>query len=1276
MLRDRRPLGRELKRLQRALARRGQQLDDLERLEQAVAGSVKVARARRKALPLPTFPEELPVAVQREDIARAITAHQVIVVCGETGSGKTTQLPKICLSLGRGVTGMIAHTQPRRIAARSIAGRIAEELGSPVGQAVGYKVRFSDRVSPDSYVKVLTDGMLLAETQGDRWLEQYDTVILDEAHERSLNIDFLLGYLKQLLPRRPELKLVITSATMDPERFARHFGRAPIVEVSGRSYPVEVRYRPLEAAGEEERDRDLQQAMLEAVDEVASIGTGDTLVFLPGEREIRDAAEALRKHHPLHSQVLPLYARLSAAEQQRVFQPHAERRIVLATNVAEASLTVPGIRFVVDPGLARISRYSYRSKVQRLPVEPVSRASADQRKGRCGRVAAGVCIRLYSEDDYALRPAYTDPEILRTNLAAVILQMKYLGLAEIEAFPFLDPPDGRLVKDGYQTLRELGALDARGDLTPVGRQLARLPVDPRIGRMILAADRHGCLDEVLVIAAGLSVQDPRERPWDAREHADQAHRRFEDERSDFLSYLNLWRDFGEQARHLTANKLRLYCRENFLSFVRMREWRDIHQQLHGLVKDMGFRANDVPAEYEAIHRALLPGLLGHVASRSEGSEYLGVRGARLRIFPGSALLKKIPKWIVAAEVVETSRLYARTVAGVQPEWVEQAAGHLVRREYLEPHWGKTAAQVSAYERVTLYGLTLAARRRVNYGPIDPDTSRRIFIRGALVQGEHRTRAAFFGHNQRLVAEIEDIEAKARRRSLLVDEDTIFRFYDERIPQGIYSGPQFDRWREAAEADRPHLLFMTRDDLMRRPADEITAEQFPDILEVSGLQLPLEYCFEPGDPADGVTVRVPVAALNQLSPASFEWLVPGMLRDRVIALIRSLPKALRRNFAPAPEFADACLQDVVPGEQSLTEALGARLKRITGIDVPSSAWQPEAVPEHLEMNFRVVDLDGREVAVGRDIRALQRALGSEAQRSFRSLPVQGFERAGITRWDFGDLPQEVEVTRNGLSVKAYPALADAGDSVTLRLCDSPHEADRMHRAGLRRLLLLQLPGQRRYLEKSLPGIERMCLDYAGIGSCSELKDDLTDSIVDQAFLADAPAPRTAAAFEERLEGGRTRLVTVANALCALVAEILTRYRSLQVRVAALSDAHPRAASDLREQLGHLVYPGFIGATSPRWLPHFPRYLKGIEHRLDKLSLEPSKDLERLAQVEPLWRAYLERADRNRERGISDPEIETYRWMIEELRVSLFAQELKTSVPVSVQRLRRQWDRTRS
>lgn len=1291
MLQDQRRLRCRLRELEQMRGRQGAGDAVRQALEQ-LAGEILRSRARRAArlagLPRPEFPENLPVNERREEIARAIAENQVVILCGETGSGKTTQLPKICLSIGRGVAGMIGHTQPRRIAARSVAARIAAELHTQVGQVVGYKVRFNDRVSPDSYVKLMTDGILLAETQGDRFLEQYDTLIIDEAHERSLNIDFLLGYLKQLLPRRPDLKVIITSATIDPESFSRHFNNAPILEVSGRTYPVEVRYRPLVAEDEDERERTQLEAILEAVDEVSRIDRGDILVFLSGEREIRETAEALRKHHPPHTEILPLFARLSAAEQEKVFQPHDRRRIVLATNVAETSLTVPGIRYVIDPGYARISRYSHRTKVQRLPIEKISQASADQRKGRCGRVSAGVCIRLYSEDDYLARPQFTEPEILRSNLAAVILQMKALRLGEVEDFPFVEPPDGRMIRDGYQTLLELGAVDERHRLTEIGRRLAALPVDPRIGRMILAAKEENCLTEVLIIASALSVQDPRERPLDAQQKADEAHQQFADERSDFLSFLKLWEAFHEQAKHLSQNKLRKYCREHYLSYVRMRDWHDIHQQLHLLVTDMGLRPNQIPAEYDAIHRALLTGLLGNIAFRSEEREYTGARNVKLSIFPGSVLFKKPPKWIVAAELVETARLYARTVAGIEPEWIERLAGPLVKRSYFDPHWEKRAAQVAAYERVTLYGLTLVPKRRVNYGPINPEEARQIFIRSALVEGDFTTRAPFFQHNRRLIVEIEELEAKSRRRDVLVDEEVLYRFYDERIPQGIYSGPTFDKWRKRAEQENPKLLFLTREYLMRHGAAGVTEAQFPDSFAIDGLRLPLEYHFEPGDPMDGVTVKVPLSALNQLRPEPFEWLVPGLLKEKIVALIKSLPKSLRRNFVPAPDFAEACIEAFTSREGALLDALARHLQRMTGVEVPREAWRPEELPPHLRMNFALVDERGKRIAMGRDLAALQKEHGAQAQQSFARLSMPEYERENVTYWAFGDVPEQVEFQRNGVALKGYPALVDDGTSVSLRLFDSPEAAAEAMRAGLRRLFMLQIPQQLKYLEKNLPGLQQMCLRYANVppppggpdarqdsrqgNLCDELKRDLITAIVDRAFFAEEAPVRTATAFEQRRDAAAKRLMTVANELCGLVDKILTEYHAVAQRVkGVVSSVHLDAYNDIREQLNHLVYRGFVAHTPYRWLMHLPRYLRAIGLRLDKLALAPARDGQKMAEIKPLWKACLQRMEQRREERVHDPELEQYRWMLEELRVSLFAQELKTAMPVSVKRLERQW-----
>ncbi len=1267
---DRPALHRRLKRLRR----RVHHGKPAHRMAAALAADLEASIARRlrrrERLPAPEYPEALPVTAHREALKRAIAENQVVVVAGETGSGKTTQLPKICLELGRGVAGMIGHTQPRRIAARSVAARIAAELRTEVGRAVGYQVRFTDRVGPDTYIKLMTDGILLAETQGDRDLLAYDTLIIDEAHERTLNIDFLLGYVKRLLPCRPDLKVIITSATIDTARFARHFDGAPVVEVSGRSYPVEVRYRPLEPQAAQGQDGDLAQAIVDAVDEISRIDRGDILVFLPGERDIREAADALRKRHPPETEILALFARLSVAEQNRVFQPHGGRRIVLATNVAETSLTVPGIRYVIDPGHARVSRYSHRSKVQRLPVEKVSRASCDQRAGRCGRVAPGVCIRLYSEDDYLSRPPFTDSEIRRTNLAAVILRMLDLGLGEVGQFPFVDPPDKRYINDGYRLLHELGAVDEARALTRLGRELARLPVDPRIGRMILAARDLGCLHEALIIASALTVQDPRERPLDAREQADAARAGLADERSDFLSFLNLWRFFHEQARHLSKNKLRKLCQGRFLAFRRMHEWHDLHQQLANQVKDMGMRLNEAPADAELVHRALLAGLIGNIGFRGEQGEYQGSHGKRFYIFPGSTLAKKGPKWVMAAELVETARLFARTVAGIKPEWVERQAPHLVRRHYLEPHWEKRAGQVIAYEQVTLYGLTLVARRKVRYGPIDPQQAREIFIHRALVEGELDTRAAFFRHNRRLVQELHGLEDKARRRDIVADEQVLFELYDRCIPEGIHGAKAFEKWREQAEGDDPRLLFVDREALLRRDAEgAVTEARFPDRLTVEDMVLPLAYRFEPGHEADGVSVDVPVGALNALEPRRFEWLVPGLLEEKITALIKTLPKALRRNFVPAPDFARACAQALGAGRGPLLEALSSQLQRMSGVEVALQAWDPARLPDHLRMRFRVLDEQGRVLGAGRDLARLQDELGERARASLTGLRETGLERDEVSQWDFGELPQTVELRRGGMTLRGFPALVEEGGGVALRVLDTPERARTAMGAGLRRLFMITHRAEVQYLRKNLPGIQQMCLRYAAVGGCEALKDDLVAGAVEAVLLEQGADIRSREAFDARCAAARPRLVAAANELCARAGRALAEYHGVAKAIqGAIPPAWLQAAADIREQLDHLVYPGFAREADLARLDQYPRYLKAIRRRLDRLDEDWARDRRLEQEIRPHWRRYLEhRAGRAGDDGA----LEHYRWMVEELRVSLFAQELGTACKVSAKRLDAQW-----
>jgi ATP-dependent helicase HrpA len=1202
---------------------------------------------------------------------------------------------------------MIGHTQPRRIAARSVSARIASELNTSVGQAVGYKIRFGDKTSPDTYVKVMTDGILLAETQGDRFLEQYDTLIIDEAHERSLNIDFLLGYLKQLLTKRPDLKLIITSATINPQQFSRHFNDAPIVEVSGRTYPVEVRYRPQHDEEDDEGD-DPIVSILHGVDEVCREGPGDVLVFLSGEREIRESAEALRKHHPAGTEILPLYARLSADEQNKVFQTSGRRRIVLSTNVAETSLTVPGIRYVVDPGYARVSRYSPRTKVQRLPIERVSQASADQRKGRCGRVAEGICVRLYSEEDFLSRPRFTEPEILRTNLAAVILQMKALKLGEVQDFPFVEPPDYRAIKDGYQTLHELGAIDDRNELTDIGWALSKLPIDPRIGRMILAARDEGCMDEVLIIAAALSVQDPRERPMDKQDAADAAHAPFRDENSDFIGFLKLWNFYHEQAEQLSHGKLRKMCQTNFLSFVRMREWHDIHHQLRELAGEMGLQRgsrasvgatpasrsprsgemNLAPApqrdagvastkgvpqqRLDSIHRAILAGLLGNVGLRTDQFEYTGARGTKFNIFPGSGVFKTRPPWIVAAEIVETTRLYARTVARVQPMWIERAAEHLVKRTYSEPHWNRQTAYVVAYEKVTLYGLPIVPKRTVHYGPIDPKMSREIFIHSALVEGDYDTTAPYFRENARLIDEIQTLEAKRRQRDVLVDTKVRYDFYDARIPAGITNGPAFEKWRRETEKANPKLLHMTRRDLMQHGAIDTTAELFPDVLTVNGLTLPLEYHLEPGHAADGVTAIIPLAALNQAPAERFEWVVPGLLHEKITALIKSLPKPLRVNFVPAPDFAQQAFDKLKP-EGSLSDALALFLSKAKGITVRPSDFDPGSLLDHLHENFAVVDEAGNRLATGRDLAALRKQFGVAAKETFaKPLEESPYHRDNLKRWDFGDLPESVEVKRAGMTLRGYPALIDHRGVVAMRLLDSPEAAQAAHRRGIRRLFMLQLEQEMRHLSQTLPEFARMALYYKPIGPTDELRNDLMDAIADRAF-GDAGDIRTQRAFTDRAGVAWKQLAVARDEVTRIASAALSEYHALTLKLASpLPPLWRTTANEIRQQLAFLMPRRFIMRTPSQWLPHLPRFIKAAHTRLLKLGdAGHIRDAQRSAEIAPLWNQYVARRDKHAKEGVIDPALEQYRWMIEEFRVSQFAQELKTSIPVSTKRLEAQW-----
>jgi ATP-dependent helicase HrpA len=1315
LLRDRRVLRERLRRVEQLL-RQGRPAS---RLIDQITADVEQSRQRRRqrelARPLATFPTDLPVVARREEIARAISDNQVIVLCGETGSGKTTQLPKICLELGRGVDGMIGHTQPRRIAARSVAARIAQELNTNVGAAVGYKVRFGDRTNPDTFIKLMTDGILLAETQGDRWLEQYDTLIIDEAHERSLNIDFLLGYIKQLLPRRPDLKVIVTSATIDPQRFSNHFGAAPIIEVSGRTYPVELRYRPLKSDDPEEEDREQTLGIIEALDELARHGPGDVLVFLSGEREIRETAEELRKHHPPGTEILPLYARLSGDEQAKIFQPHTRRRIVLATNVAETSLTVPGIKYVIDPGAARISRYSPRTKVQRLPIEPVSRASADQRKGRCGRLSEGVCIRLYAQEDFEKRPLFTEPEILRTNLAAVILQMTALRLGDIDKFPFVEPPDKRLIRDGYLTLHELGAVDEENELTAIGRQLARLPVDPRLGRMILAAERENCLSEVLIIASALSIQDPRERPMEMAEVADEAHEQFVDESSDFLGFLKMWDFFREKSKHLSKSQLRKQCKQQFLSYIRMREWHDVHQQLHALVTEMGWRLNRSAAHPDSIHRALLTGLLANVGNKTEKAEYAGPRGAKFFLFPGSALFDQKPAWVMAAELVETTKLYARTVAKVTPQWIERAAAHLIKKTYTDPQWDARRADVIAGEKVTLRGLVIVPHRTVSYGPIDPRTSREVFIHHALVEGEYRTNGEFFKHNQSLVSQVRLLEAKARRRDLLAEPQQRFAFYSARVPADVYNGILFERWRKQAEKENLRQLCMSISDAARPEATEVRPELFPDQFEISNLRFALTYVYDAGRADDGVTATVPLALLNQVPPGPFEWLVPGMLEEKVTELIRSLPKAIRTKLVPAPEFAGKAIFALapspgtpgegrgggrpvgppfrtteasqitpppqpspgVPGEgvrrTPFLETVAHQLGKLIGEVIPKAAFDVEQLPSYLRMNFRIVDEAGKTVAMGRDLQAIRSKLGIKARESFAALPPAEFTRDRLTHWDFGDLPERIEIHRDGATFSGFPALVDRGSSVALRVLDSREASKQANRGGVRRLFMLQLDQEMRQLARGLTGIEEMSRHYKPLGTWPELKEQLLSAAVDRALYSEIDEIRTREMFITVADDGWRRLSVTARELNDMAREILARYG--QIATALSRDFPPMLVEPIREmrqQLTDLVGKHFLQATPPQWLGHLPRYLRAMSVRLEKLmNAGLMRDRQVADEIRPLWQRYVDCRIAHRTKGIVDePQLQTLRWMIEELRVSLFAQELKTVAPVSVQRLSRQ------
>ncbi len=1263
------------------------------------------------ANPIPpiTFPESLPVSGRRDEIARAIQEHQVVIVCGETGSGKTTQLPKIALTLGRGRgaggRGLIGHTQPRRIAASSVAKRIAQELNTPLGEHVGFKVRFQDRLSAGASVKLMTDGILLAETQNDPLLKAYDTIIIDEAHERSLNIDFLLGYLRQILPRRPDLKIIVTSATIDADRFAQHFasrhGPAPVIQVSGRLFPVEQRYRPFE----ESREYGLNDAIGDAVDELWREGAGDVLVFLPGEREIREAADHLRRHHPPGVEVVPLFARLSQQEQDMVFEPHSARRVVLATNVAETSLTVPGIQYVVDAGTARVKRYSYRNKVEQLQIESVSQAAANQRAGRCGRVSNGICIRLYDEKDYNERPKFTDPEILRSSLAGVILRMKSLGLGLVEDFPFLEPPPRRAIADGYQLLNELGAVDEQNELTPIGRELAKLPLDPRVGRMILEARDRQALAEVLVIASSLSVQDARDRPMEHQQAADNAHKKFDDEKSEFMGTLKLWKWLedakgGHGEHKLSHRKQEQLLRENFISPRRVREWRDIYSQLHTVIAEHGWRLNGAPATYEQLHLSMLAGLLGNIGLKSDDEDwYLGARGIRYYKHPGTHLSKKPGRWIVAAELVETTRLFGRGIAGIEPQWLPGIAGHLIKTQLLEPHWEKKAAEVIALERATLYGIVIYSNRRVNFGNVDAAAAREIFIREALVNGEWETRLPFLAANRKLIAQVEELEHKSRRQDVLVDDELIYAFYDQQLPADVCSGYSLERWYRDELKRQPNLLLLTREELMRHEAAGITTAAFPKTLRMGGVDCAANYLHEPGDPKDGVTVTVPLFALNQVNDERCEWLVPGMLKDKVLALAKSLHQRPRSRLVPLPDYAEAFLADVNQrnafGTGPLIDALLKSVRDKTQVDVKRNDFKLEQLPQHLFMNFRVVDEHGRQLGTGRNLASLKAELGSQARSAFQALaalrpglpsappapaPSAKVSQAQTTApaiaapaeqpytdWTFGELPELMEVRRGSQTLVGFPALIDRGSHVLIEVFDEPDVAASKHRAGLRRLVALQIRDALKYLEKNIPDLQKMAMLYASLGTSDELREQIIDLALDRAFLAE-PLPTDAAGFRRRMEEGRGRLTLIANEVARSASVVLTEYAGAARK---LKDARaPKdVADDIQAQLSRLLPKRFVMSTSWAQLAHLPRYLKGVTMRLEKLRADPARDGARMSELRPLEQRYLRLVAERR--GVHDARLDEFHWLLEELRISLFAQELRTPQPVSVKRLEKTW-----
>lgn len=1229
-------------------------------------------------LPKISYPQGLPVVDKKYDIYQAIRDNQVVIIAGETGSGKTTQIPKICLELGRGIKGYIGHTQPRRLAARSVATRVAEELHTELGQVVGYKVRFHDQVGQQSLIKLMTDGILLAEIQQDKWLLQYDTIIIDEAHERSLNIDFILGYLKRILPKRLDLKVIITSATIDPERFSKHFNQAPIIEVSGRTYPVEIRYRPIEQSEETDTDdNDQVHAIIKAVDELSHEKWGDILVFLTGEREIRDVAEALKKLNLRHTEVLPLYARLSASEQNRIFQLHQGRRIVLATNVAETSLTVPGIKYVIDTGLARISRYNAKTKIQRLPIEPISQASANQRAGRCGRTSEGICIRLYEEQDYLSRPQFTQPEILRTNLASVILQMTALGLGDIVAFPFVESPDKRYIQDGIRLLEELGGIkfiQSRYQLTDVGKILAQLPIDPRLGRMVIEAKKQGCVKEIMIITAALSIQDPRERPFDKQQASDEKHRRFINKTSDFISFINLWQYLQQQQHSLSSNQFRKLCHQEYLNYLRIREWQDVYTQLRQTVKELKFLINSEEADYRAIHLALLSGLLSHIGMKDiDKPIYHGARNIKFSLFPNSSIFKKPPKWCVVAELVETTKLWGRMAADIDPEWIEPLANHLVKRSYSEPHWSKNKGTTLAYEKVTLFGLPIVSKRVVNYSKIDPQLSRELFIRHALVEGDWLTKHTFFKQNQQLIDDVETLEHKARRKDILVDDETLYGFYNERLPSDIISARHFDHWWNSIKQQQPNLLLFEKSMLINASAEkQVNQLDYPDFWYQDTLKLPLSYQFEPGSDADGVTVHIPITILNQLSPQGFDWQVPGLRKDLIIALIKSLPKSLRRSFVPAPNYAEAFLERATPLKGNLIDEMQHIFRRMTGVTIDSEQWQWEQVPDYLKITFRVIDHNHRTLAESKDLLALKHTLKQQLQQTLSEVVTDDkIEKNEITVWDFGILPKIYEGQKGGYAVKAYPALQDNQHSVSIKLVETEEEQQQLSLIGLRRLLLLNIPSPIKYLHEKLPNKAKLGLYFNSFGQVLELIDDCIACGIDELIHRHGGLVWNNDQFTALLIKVKGEINPLVVDIASQVERILTLHFNINKKLKGKVDLSLAfALSDIKAQLTGLIYKGFVASAGYQHLKDIYRYLQAVEKRLEKLMADPNRDRLHMHKIEVVQKAYKQLLSKLSQQKKPLPEVIAIRWMIEELRVNLFAQQLGTPYSISDKRIMQQ------